>query len=116
MNLIRNAIEAINSAAAVARREVRVVTRPGPGNTVETCVEDGGPGFDSDAAATLFEPFLTTKPQGMGIGLSISRSIVEAHQGRICASGTLGRGASFQFTLPAASGETAAKLSRPTAT
>jgi C4-dicarboxylate-specific signal transduction histidine kinase len=107
VNLVRNAIEAINGAAAVERREVRVLTRTGPRNTVETRVEDTGPGFDGDTAATLFEPFLTTKAQGMGIGLSISRSIVEAHQGRIGATGRPGCGASFWFTLPAATGEQA---------
>jgi len=102
LNLMRNAIEAINSAAG-DRRALRVVTRHGRDNTVETCVEDSGPGFDDETAGKLFEPFFTTKAQGMGIGLAISRSIIESHQGRIWASAVPGRGASFHLTLPAVS-------------
>jgi PAS domain S-box-containing protein len=101
LNLVRNAIDAISSCPA-ERREVRISTRHGPGDTVEACVQDSGPGFDEASAAQLFEPFFTTKGQGMGIGLSISRSIVEAHHGRIWASAERGRGASFHLRLPAA--------------
>jgi PAS domain S-box-containing protein len=104
LNLVRNAIDAI-SGCRVERREVRISTRRGPDDTVEACVQDSGPGFDDQSAGRLFEPFFTTKGQGMGIGLSISRSIVEAHHGRIWASAERGRGASFHVVLPAATKE-----------
>jgi PAS domain S-box-containing protein len=104
LNLVRNAIDAISGGRA-ERREVRISTRRGPDDTVEACVQDSGPGFDAESAERLFEPFFTTKGQGMGIGLSISRSIVEAHHGRIWASAERGRGASFHVLLPAATKE-----------
>jgi len=104
VNLVRNAIEAINGAA-VEPRCVRIVTRLGEGEMVEARVEDSGPGFDSEVAEQLFEPFYSTKAHGMGIGLAISRSIIEAHHGRIWAHGVPGGGASFHFALPTAKGE-----------
>jgi two-component system sensor histidine kinase TtrS len=100
ITLTRNAIEAI-AAAGAAVREVRVRTRSGADGTVEVSVADTGPGFDDELAAKLFQPFVTTKAEGMGIGLSISRSIVEAHGGRIWASATPGAGARFHVALPA---------------
>ena len=102
LNLVRNAIDAI-CAARVERREVRIVTRRSADGTVAASVHDSGPGFDGETAGRLFEPFFTTKVHGMGIGLSISQSIVEAHHGRIWATGEPGRGASFHVALPAAS-------------
>ena len=66
-------------------------------------VRDSGPGLDEDGAERVFEPFYTTKAQGIGIGLSISRSIVEAHGGRLWANPNQPRGAVFRFTLPLAS-------------
>ena len=101
LNLVRNAIDAI-CAAGTERREVRIVTRRGEDGMVAVDVHDSGPGFDDETAGRLFEPFFTTKAQGMGIGLSISRSIVEAHQGRIWATGSRGGGAGFHVVLPAA--------------
>ncbi|HSA90564.1 MAG TPA: PAS domain S-box protein [Burkholderiales bacterium] len=103
LNLVRNAIDAI-CAAGMERREVRIVTRRGADGMVAVGVHDSGPGFDDETARRLFEPFFTTKELGMGIGLSISRSIVEAHQGRIWASSARGGGASFHLVLPAAAG------------
>jgi two-component system sensor kinase FixL len=100
VNLVRNAIEAINGAAASSRR-IRIVTRHAGDDMVEACVEDSGPGFDAAFAEKVFEPFFSTKALGMGIGLSISRSIIEAHHGRIWAHGAPGLGASFHFALPA---------------
>ena len=104
VNLVRNAIEAINGAEIEPRR-IRIVTRRGADGSVEACVEDSGPGFDAKSAEQLFEPFYSTKAHGMGIGLSISRSIVEAHHGRIWARGAPDGGASFHFALPAAKGD-----------
>jgi len=101
VNLVRNAVEAIAGSDA-DRREVCVRTRRAADGAVELWVEDTGPGFDDATAAKLFEAFYTTKAQGMGIGLAISRSIVEAHHGRIRATGEPGRGARFCVSLPAA--------------
>ena len=66
-------------------------------------VRDSGPGMDPESLDHLFTAFYTTKPQGMGMGLAISRSIIEAHGGRVWATANEGRGAEFQFTLPAGS-------------
>jgi len=67
---------------------------------VVVVVRDSGPGLDSKSLERLFEPFYTTKPQGMGMGLAICRSIVQAHGGRLWAAANEGRGAVFQFTVP----------------
>jgi signal transduction histidine kinase len=65
-------------------------------------VADSGPGLDANALNHLFDSFYTTKPQGLGMGLSISRSIIEAHGGRLWAKANVPKGALFQFTLPIA--------------
>ena len=70
-------------------------------NDVFVEVQDTGPGLDPASLDRLFQSFYTTKPDGMGIGLSISRSIIESHGGRLWAEPGSGRGATFQFTLPA---------------
>jgi signal transduction histidine kinase len=70
-------------------------------------VQDTGTGFAPDEAKKLFNAFFTTKPEGMGIGLSLCRTIVEAHGGRISATANDGPGATFRFTLPAASAPSA---------
>jgi signal transduction histidine kinase len=81
-------------------RELLISTRNEPdGVSVE--VRDSGPGFAPAALERVFEAFYTTKPGGLGMGLSICRSIIEAHDGRLWASANLARGASFQFALPA---------------
>ena len=72
---------------------------------VEICVTDSGPGIARDVADQLFQPFMTTKAQGMGVGLSISRTIVEAHGGRIWVEAEPSGGTTFRFTLPAANPE-----------
>jgi len=64
-------------------------------------VRDTGPGLSPESLSRLFEPFYTTKPEGMGMGLSICRAIIEAHGGRLCATNCEPRGALFQFTIPA---------------
>ena len=80
---------------------------PGPmdgSDGAVVAVEDSGPGLKLENLDNVFDPFYTTKPGGLGIGLSISRSIVEAHGGRLWATAWVPRGASFNFTLPAQAG------------
>jgi two-component system sensor kinase FixL len=98
LNLFRNAIEAV---AQGERRELLVSTKPTGGGMVEVSVADTGPGISPDVAPQLFQPFITTKPQGMGVGLSISRTIIEAHGGQIWTEPNPGGGAIFRFTLRA---------------
>lgn len=100
VNLLRNAIEAA-AAGAAAARQVHLGGRAAAG-VVEIVVMDTGPGFGPGVAAHLFEPYFTTKPDGMGIGLSVSRSIAEAHGGRINGTSLPGGGARFSLMLPAA--------------
>ncbi len=96
VNLIRNAIEAMQASE---RRDI----------TIETTLDDGlicigiidtGPGIAPDILERLFQPFVTTKPEGMGVGLSLCRAIVEAHGGRLWAEANPVGGAIFRFTVP----------------
>ena len=99
LNLIINAIEAMRDVGE-EERELFISTRNEPdGVSVE--VRDSGPGFAPETLERVFAGFYTTKPGGLGMGLSICRSIIEAHGGRLWASANLPRGASFQFALPA---------------
>ena len=99
LNLVMNAIEAM-SRVDERPRELVITTRNAEDDQVQTIVEDSGPGLDMDAISRIFESFYSTKPGGMGMGLSISRSILEAHGGRLWVTGRDGPGASFHFTLP----------------
>jgi signal transduction histidine kinase len=99
LNLILNAIEAMNGVAQVSR-EVLVKTAANRSNTVLVAIHDTGLGFAPGKIDTLFDAFYTTKHDGMGMGLAISRTIIEAHGGRIWAEPNAPRGAVFQFTLP----------------
>ncbi|MCF8506739.1 MAG: PAS domain S-box protein [Caulobacter sp.] len=98
VNLMRNAIEAMQVSD---RRELTVSAAPTRDSMVEMAISDTGPGISPDVVGRLFEPFFTTKPQGMGVGLSISRTIVEAHGGRIWVESNDRGGATFRFTLRA---------------
>ena len=101
MNLIMNGIEAM-SGLERQRRILHVNTRLDGDGSVLVAVEDSGMGLDPANSDRLFDPLFTTKREGLGMGLSISRSIVEAHGGRLWASPRLPHGAIFQFALPAA--------------
>ena len=100
LNLIVNAVEAMTK---VSKRELLIGTATNAANGVIVEVRDTGPGLKPDAIEHLFDAFYTAKSGGMGVGLAICRSIVEAHGGRISATANLPRGARFRFTLPARS-------------
>jgi signal transduction histidine kinase len=95
---MRNAIEAMQECP---RRELILsVSSPGRGS-IEISLADTGPGLADEVRERLFQPFVTTKQSGMGVGLSICRSIIEQHNGRIWAEPNPGGGTVFRFTLPA---------------
>jgi two-component system, LuxR family, sensor kinase FixL len=96
LNLMRNAVDAM---VDTDKRELMVSSRSLPDDFVEISVADTGAGIAPEIASQLFQPFVTTKPQGMGVGLSISSTIVEAHGGRIKADPNPGGGTVFRFTL-----------------
>lgn len=98
LNLLRNAIEAMVEGASPAR-VLTITTRATSEGMVETSVADTGPGISAEIEARLFQPFVTTKKQGMGIGLSISRTIIEAHGGSLWAEPNPGGGTVFRFTV-----------------
>jgi PAS domain S-box-containing protein len=104
VNLILNAVEAMASAEAGERR-LRVSTQPSEENGVLVAVRDSGPGIDPEHLERVFEAFYTTKTSGVGMGLSICRSIIAGHGGRLWAEPNEDRGAIFQFTMPAAQQE-----------
>jgi two-component system sensor histidine kinase TtrS len=98
LNLARNAIEAMADSPPENRR-LTLRSRLRDGGRVELEVQDTGPGLSPEVADKLFEPFVTTKPQGMGLGLSISKGIVENHGGRLRVDSRPGEGACFRFSL-----------------
>jgi signal transduction histidine kinase len=109
LNLLKNAAEAIDNAKLPSARrhiELRVVPRhtPEEGGVIEFSVTDTGPGLQQEVSARLYEAFFSTKAEGLGIGLSLCRSIVESHRGRMRAqnlyNGESVVGCRFAFTLP----------------
>jgi len=102
LNLIINGMDALEGVPS-EDRSVRVTASRKDPHDAEICVSDTGHGIPLDEIERIFDPFVSTKPQGIGMGLSISRSIVEAHSGRLWAENNDGgRGASFRFTVPVA--------------
>jgi C4-dicarboxylate-specific signal transduction histidine kinase len=101
LNLIRNAVEAMGSVQE-GPRELSISTEQTQANGVLVAVRDTGPGIDGEHLERVFDAFYTTKSSGVGMGLSICRSIIEAHGGRLWADANESRGALFQFTLPIA--------------
>ena len=99
INLVMNGIDAM-ALAASRPRELLIRSGPHDANQVLVAVHDSGVGIDPEKIDHLFDAFFTTKPTGMGMGLSICRSIIEAHGGRMSASNNSGPGATFKFTLP----------------
>ena len=98
-NLLRNAMEAMEQSE---RQEIVITTAVSGTDMVEVGVADTGPGLDPEMRTDLFRPFVTTKDSGMGVGLSVCRSIVETHGGQLWAEDNPGGGAMFRFTLPRA--------------
>ena len=101
MNLVMNAIEAM-SAVDEGTRELQIVTGQEGEDHIFVTVRDSGPTLKPESLDLFFEAFYSTKSHGMGIGLSICRSIIEAHEGRIWATANVPRGATLHITLPAA--------------
>jgi two-component system sensor kinase FixL len=97
LNLMRNSVDAMEESV---RRELVLSTAPEGDGMVAVGIADTGPGISEDVAPQLFQPFITTKRHGMGVGLSISRTIVEGHGGRIWVEANPGGGTVFRFTIP----------------
>jgi C4-dicarboxylate-specific signal transduction histidine kinase len=102
INLVMNALEAM-APVTDRPREMLIRSQRDDSNEVLVAVRDSGTGIDAEKSERLFNAFFTTKPTGMGMGLSISRSIIAAHGGRLWASPNADHGATFQFTLPSSS-------------
>ena len=103
LNLLINAFDAMKDAPA-SERKVVVRAKTNGAGTVEISVRDHGIGLTSDELVKIFQPFYTTKREGLGMGLPISRSIIEAHGGRLWAENNADRGATFYFTVLAIDG------------
>jgi signal transduction histidine kinase len=99
LNLILNAVEAM-SGSSEAARELLIRTEQDGSGGVLVAVQDSGPGLQPESLDRLFDAFYTTKADGLGMGLSICRSIVEAHGGRVWATTNLPHGAVLQFNVP----------------
>jgi C4-dicarboxylate-specific signal transduction histidine kinase len=101
LNLMFNGIEAMEEAGS-SPKDLWISCTLLEAGKVDVAIKDTGPGLDSKAAARIFEPFFTTKMHGMGLGLAISRTIIESHAGRLWVETNTSDGAEFHFTLPVA--------------
>jgi two-component system sensor histidine kinase TtrS len=99
VNLVRNGVEAMQ-AVELGQRELAIETTRSADNTITVGVHDTGVGLSAEIAERVFDSFFSTKPDGMGMGLSISRSIIEAHGGRLWVTPDSERGTTFRFSLP----------------
>jgi two-component system sensor kinase FixL len=106
LNLLLNAFHSMQDCPA-DERQVKVGAEWDGAPMVKVAVRDGGTGLSSDKLDKIFEPFYTTKSDGLGMGLAISRSIIEAHGGRLWAENNPNRGATFYFTVPLAKNDQA---------
>jgi signal transduction histidine kinase len=104
LNLILNAVEAMSSAGDETR-ELSISTEPNQHNGILLSVRDTGPGIDPVHLEEVFQPFHTTKSSGLGMGLAICRSIIEAHGGRLWASANVPHGAVMQLVVPVRPGD-----------
>lgn len=100
VNLLQNGIEAMRDGGISPRSVTITVRTCADGNMAQVTVRDSGPGIDAQTLRRVFDPFFTTKPKGLGMGLPISRAIIEAHGGQLWVESEPGSGASFHFTLP----------------
>jgi PAS domain S-box-containing protein len=100
INLLRNSIDALKSLPAGHQRRLSIHSQLALNGCIQVRVKDNGPGLDNDQQQKIMTPFYTTKADGMGMGLSITRSLVEAHDGTLHFNSQLGKGTSFYFTLP----------------
>ncbi len=100
INLIRNSIEALQNIPENQPRNLSIHTRLTPDDKIQVRVKDNGPGMDKDQQLKIFTPFFTTKPEGMGMGLSISRSLIQAHGGVLYFKTRPGKGTAFYCLLP----------------
>jgi signal transduction histidine kinase len=99
LNLIMNGMDAMRGAPG-GRKELLISSQKENATAILIRVKDCGGGLSGEIAEQIFDPFFTTKPQGIGMGLSISRSIIESHNGRLWAAASPSEGAVFQFTIP----------------
>jgi C4-dicarboxylate-specific signal transduction histidine kinase len=100
LNLVKNGIDALSLLEPAKIRAIRVVTTRGSNSSVSLLVQDTGPGITPESQASIFDPFFTTKSSGMGLGLSISRRIIEDHSGSLRLTETSSKGCTFEITLP----------------
>ncbi len=100
INLIRNSVDALQNLPAKQQRQLTIHSRLTLNNSIQVRVKDNGPGLNADQQQQILTPFYTTKADGMGMGLSISRSLVEAHEGTLHFNSEPGKGTTFYFTLP----------------
>jgi two-component system sensor kinase FixL len=100
LNLLLNAMEAIKEAGPDPSHEIHMKTERRDPNLIAVSFQDTGTGLPAGDLEKIFEPFWTSKAQGLGLGLSVSRSIISAHGGKLWAQSNAGRGVTFLFTLP----------------